>query len=86
MILFSLETYAPVIKFERQTTGISSLAWVDNVSGDIVTSTNKVGALRLWNAANESAKDMLKVAPHGITQIIPIKAKPGLFLLQLKNG
>jgi len=60
------------MKFEKQSTGISSLSWIDNISGDFVTSTNKVGALKVWNAANETPKDMIKVGPHGITTIIPI--------------
>jgi WD40 repeat protein len=29
---------------------------------------------------------MIKVAPHGITTILPIKNRNGLFMLQLKNG
>ena len=41
------------------------------MSGDLITSTAKVGALRLWNAAHESPKDMLKVGPHGIQTITP---------------
>jgi hypothetical protein len=51
------------------------MSWVDNISGDIVTSTNKVGALRLWNASNPVPKDMIKVGPHGISSIFPIKGK-----------
>ena len=58
--------------FEKQGTGISSMGWVDNISGDIITSTVKVGALRLWNASNENPKDMIKVGPHGITCIMPV--------------
>ena len=57
------------------------MAWIDNISGDIITSSPKVGALKVWNAANETPKDMIKVAPHGIFLIVPVKAKPGLFLL-----
>ena len=62
------------------------MQWVDNVSGDIITSTNKVGALRLWNASNENPKEMIKVGPHGISTIVPIKSKQATFMLQFKNG
>ena len=48
------------------------MGWVDNISGDIITSTVKVGALRLWNASNENPKDMIKIGPHGITCIMPV--------------
>jgi hypothetical protein len=37
--------------FEKQTVGISKIAWIDNVSGDFITSSIRVGALRLWNAS-----------------------------------
>lgn len=74
------------MKFEKQSTGISSLAWVDNVSGDFITSSNKVGALKLWNAAHDSPKDMIKVSPHGIAFIEPMKGQSSVFLLQNKNG
>lgn len=86
MSLISVDSLTVVMNFEKQATGISSLAWVDNISGDIITSTNKVGALKLWNAANEAPKDMIKVGPHGITTMQQIKGKQGTFLLQFKNG
>lgn len=62
------------------------MAWVDNVSGDIVTSSTKVGALKIWNAAHESNKDMIKVGPHGIHHIEPVRGQMSTFLLHLKNG
>jgi hypothetical protein len=73
MVLYSAESDSCVMKFEKQSTGISSLAWVDNVSGDFITSSSKVGALRIWNAAHDSPKDMIKVSPHGITLIEPMR-------------
>ena len=54
---------------------------MDNISGDIITSSPKVGALKVWSAANETSKDMIKVAPHGVTLIMPVKARPGKFML-----
>jgi WD40 repeat protein len=75
MCMFSVESLTLAIIFEKQPTGISSCQWVDNISGDIITSTNKVGALRLWSASNENPKDMIKVGPHGISTIHPIKGK-----------
>jgi hypothetical protein len=73
MGLISLESLTFAMIFEKQPTGISAMAWVDSISGDIITSTSKVGALRLWSSANDSPKDMIKVGPHGITTIVPIK-------------
>ena len=86
MVLYSSEAQNHIMKFEKQPTGISSIAWIDNVSGDIVSSSAKIGALRIWNAASESPKDMVKVGPHGITMIEPMRGKSSVFMLQLKNG
>ena len=45
---------------------------MDNISGDFISSTSKVGALRVWNAAHDNPKDMIKVGPHGISAIFPV--------------
>ena len=84
--MYAFEVADPQIIFEKQTTGISSVQWVDTMSGDMITSTVKVGALKLWNAAHETPKDMLKVGPHGILTITPSLTKQGRFFLQFKSG
>jgi len=63
MVLISEDTKEVQVEFEKQVNDITSVCWVDNVSGDFVTSTSKVGALRLWNAAHSKPKDMIKVGP-----------------------
>lgn len=63
MRLYEFEVPEPQIVFERTSTGISSVSWLDTMSGDFLTATTKVGALRLWNAAHETSKDMLKIGP-----------------------
>lgn len=62
------------------------MTWMDNISGEIVTASTKVGALRIWSSASDTPKDMIKVGPHGIASIYPLKHKSSTFLLQLKNG
>ena len=81
MSMYAFDIPEPQIKFEKQATGISSVRWVDTMSGDMITSTTKVGALKLWNAAHESPKDMLKVGPHGILTITPSQSNQGRFFL-----
>lgn len=73
MVLYSAESEIPVMKFEKQSMGITAAAWIDNISGDFITASSKVGALRLWNAAHDSPKDMIKVGPHGILMIESMK-------------
>lgn len=54
-----------------------------------MTSTSKVGALRLWNAAHPEPKEMIKVGPHGILSIhklASLNKQNYEFLLQFKTG
>lgn len=59
------------MEFESQPHGISNLCWMDNVSGDFITTSTKVGAIRIWNAAQAQPKEMIKVSRHGIISVIP---------------
>ena len=86
LALYSPEREEPVIIFERQSTGVNSVAWLDNISGDLISSSCKMGALRIWNASNASPKDMIKVGPHGIVNMQPLHGVQGAFILQNKNG
>ena len=84
MSLYAMGSSEANVVFEPQSNQISSLAWMDNVSGDFVTSTNKVGALRMWNAAHTEPRSMIKIGPHGIKKILP--ASNDLFILQSCSG
>lgn len=42
--------------YQRQSVGVNCIAWKDDKSGDFVTSTRKVGALRYWNVAATEPK------------------------------
>ena len=44
---------------------------MDRISGDFITSTAKVGALKMWNVAHTESKHMLKVSPKGIVTLTP---------------
>ena len=51
ILLYNQEEPYPKMEFENLNVGVSKVVWMDNVSGDFLTSSAKVGALRLWNAA-----------------------------------
>jgi len=57
------------MEFESSAHGISKVCWIDNVSGDFLTSSTKVGAVKIWNAAQAQPKEMLKVSRHGVISI-----------------
>jgi len=44
--LFSMSTNEIQMTFEKQSLGASSITWLDNISGDFLTSSVKVGALK----------------------------------------
>jgi len=59
------------MEFETQSGGgVSKACWVDNVSGDFITSSARVGAIKIWNASQPQHKEMIKVSRHGISSIV----------------
>jgi WD40 repeat protein len=72
--------------FEKSSQDFTDFSWVDNISGDFITCSTKVGALKLWNASNASQKDTIKVVPQGIVSMHPMPGRQSTFLLQIKNG
>jgi WD40 repeat protein len=101
MFVFELGIEKPRTVFDRQTTGIQSLLWINDKSGDFITTSKTVGALRIWNVAQKSPKKMIKIVSSGISDshispgagrsifplsIIPIEAHSNLVLIACTNG
>lgn len=45
---------------------VNNIMWKDDKSGDFLTSTRRVGAIRVWNVASTQPKEIVKVGSHGI--------------------
>lgn len=58
------------MEFESSQSGVSKVCWMDNVSGDFITTSARVGAIKIWNAAQPQPKEMLKVSRHGIISVV----------------
>lgn len=58
--------------------------WIDQISGDFLVASPKVGALRIYNAAIPVCKDIIKVSRHGIYDIQRMSSE--IYLIKLKNG
>lgn len=71
MRLHSIETLECRLQFDKDNLKISDMCWVDRISGDFLTATAKVGALKMWNVAHQESKSMLKVSPKGVLTITP---------------
>jgi WD40 repeat protein len=65
---------------------INKIVWREDKSGDIVTSSRKVGALRLWNVAQDQPKQVIKIGSHGVHALKPIKGDPKRVLVAFING
>lgn len=78
----SLEERKVINYFEKNEA--SSVSWIDTISGEFITSSNKVGALKLWSASQQSHKEMIKVAPQAIVSMTLLTREhkdAGIFLL-----
>jgi len=82
--LFAQDERFPKMSFDRQNIGVATVTWIDNISGDFLTSSKKTGALRIWNAANPQPRQIIKVSNHGILTVRPIRKNH--FMLQLNSG
>jgi hypothetical protein len=43
---------------------------MDSVSGDFISSSTKLGAIKIWNAAQTQAKEIIKISRHGIISVV----------------
>jgi len=84
VFLFAEEYPTPKMYYEKQNTGVAEAVWLDNISGDFLTCSKKVGALRIWNASSPTPKRIIKVSNFGICSVIP--SFENHFLLQLVSG
>lgn len=101
MHVFEQDFDKPRNVFERQTAGIQSLLWINDKSGDFITTSKTVGALRIWNVAQKTPKKMVKIVSSGISDshispgagrsifplsILPIQEYSNLVLIACTNG
>jgi WD40 repeat protein len=67
--LWDTETCTEVHSFEKQGIGISSIAWMSWTAGNFVSTNNKTGILKVWNASQKQPLDSIKVGESGIATI-----------------
>ncbi len=84
--LFEASKSVESFVFERETTGIRCLQWMYNMSGDFITTSEKVGAFRLWNASQKSSKGMVKVGVTGIRCFAGFRDDPNRYVAAFKDG
>ncbi|CDW86163.1 wd repeat-containing protein 17 [Stylonychia lemnae] len=72
--------------YEKQSVGVNNICWRDDKSGDFITSTRKVGTLRLWNVASREPKQIIKVGSSGIHCMTKLKGDSKRMLIGFING
>lgn len=65
---------------------MNGICWRDDKSGDFITSTKKVGTLRLWNVAHKEPKQVIKVGSTGIHYMRKLKNDSKRILIAFMNG
>lgn len=101
MHVFEQDCSKPRNVFERQSVGVQSVLWINNKSGDFITTSKTVGALKIWNVAQKTPKKMIKIVSSGISDshispgagrsifplsIVPIQDYANLVLIACTNG
>jgi len=72
--LLDTESQNEINVFEKQPTGVTSIAWLDWTAGNFVSSNKKNGTLKVWNVSQKSNIDTIRVGDVGITYV---KLGPG---------
>lgn len=71
---------------QRGVNKINCIVWKEDRSGEFITTARRVGAIKLWNVAQTSPKEVIKVGTHGVNQMSRIKGDPNRLLLAFTNG
>ena len=62
------------------------MAWIDNMSGDLITSSPKIGALKVWNVSHKSPRSTVKVGSTGVKSFQAFPDNPYRYLLAFRSG
>ena len=64
--LWDATSYALSQSFERQSTKITSICWLDWAPGSFLSANEKTGVLKLWNASGKTPLDSIRVTTGGV--------------------
>lgn len=96
MYLYEMEKETPSFEFDPQGFCIFFLIiihiaprcieWVNDMSGDFIICSEKIGAIRVWAASQKSHKATHKLGTTGIRCLQGFPGKPNLYLAGFKDG
>ena len=73
-------------EFEAQNTGVKAMNWLNDRSGDFLTSSLKAGVLKMWNASQKVPKRTIKVGIQGVRAFEGFNDDVNLYVLVYKEG
>lgn len=84
IFLYGSKLITPRMHFEKPQGEVCRAVWIDSVSGDFLVASERVGTLRVYNAAQPACKEIIKVSRHGIYDLVKMTSE--VYLVKLKNG
>merc|ERR1719440_2238409 len=84
--LYDFQSQREIMQFEKQSQCIRSMAWARSQPGNFLTSTDKVGVLKLWNVSQRQPLSQIKVGASGVNCIKAIPSEPNQFVISFKNS
>ena len=70
VVLWDIERKESINVFEKQNIPISSIAWLDWTAGNFMTTNQKNGVVRIWNASQVLPLESRKILDTGIFNIV----------------
>jgi WD40 repeat protein len=77
--LWDIEIGSVVHTFDKQGTGICSLAWMGWTAGNFISSNPKTGILKIWNVSQRQAVESIRLGGGGVLGVAFSPTKPVAF-------
>eukprot|EP00405_Crypthecodinium_cohnii_P056845 CAMPEP_0206620410 /NCGR_PEP_ID=MMETSP0325_2-20121206/61586_1 /ASSEMBLY_ACC=CAM_ASM_000347 /TAXON_ID=2866 /ORGANISM="Crypthecodinium cohnii, Strain Seligo" /LENGTH=1243 /DNA_ID=CAMNT_0054143323 /DNA_START=54 /DNA_END=3781 /DNA_ORIENTATION=- len=84
--LYDASSLQEIHSFEPQAQPIKSIAWAKAQPGNFLTSTDRVGLLKLWNVSQRAPLSQIKVGSTGVNCVKAFPLNPNLFMVSYKNS
>ena len=76
-------SYSLIQSFDRQSTKVTSICWLDWAPGSFLSANEKTGILKMWNASSKAPMDSIRVTTGGV---LSMQAVPNSKLILLAGA
>lgn len=85
LALYDVSSSTEIHTFDIQSQPVKSIAWAKAQPGNFLTSTERVGVLKLWNVSQRTPLSQIKVGHSGVNCLKAFPLDPNCFLISFKN-